>query len=443
MYQNKKVLILGMARSGVSAAKLLAKYNNDITITDLKEQDDTLIKELEDLGIKVLIVDDQEPLINDSWDLVVKNPAIKKTVPAIVKAKGLGLKVINEVELAYKLFPNRAKVITVTGSNGKTTTTTLIYELMKKISNNVHFCGNMGIPVTSVVEDIKDNDYVVMEISDHQLTDMYEFKSDVSVMTNLYHVHIDFHDSYEYYMKMKKRIFNNHTKESIAVLNGANEDVLNLTRDIPDKKIYFSAIKKCDAYLENDAIYYNGEKIIDTKDIKLKGNHNYENIMAAIIVTKLYGITNEQIKDVLKEFGGVEHRLEFVKELNGRKIYNDSKSTNNESTIIALKSFNQPTILIMGGLDRNIPFDPLKQYLTNVKLVVTYGETKNILKDFMEKENIDVHVVDTLNEAVKDAYDNSSENDIILLSPACASWDQFKDFEERGRVFKEEVEKLR
>lgn len=442
MYQNKNILVLGMARSGVAVSKLLVKYNNKVTLSDMKKQDPALVKELEDLGIKVVITDKQEDLVNDSFDIIVKNPAIKRTVASVVKAKSLGLPVINEVEVSYKLIPKECPIITVTGSNGKTTTTTLIYEFLKTTGKKIHFCGNMGIPVSSVVEDIKPGDIVVMEISDHQLCDMYEFTSDISVMTNLSEVHLDFHDGYETYKQTKKKIFNNHTNKSIAVLNGANEDVLELTKDIPDKKIYFSARKKCDAYLENNAIYYNNEKIIDTSDIKIKGNHNYENIMVAIIVSKEFGVTNESIKRILKEFGGVEHRIEFVKELHGRKIYNDSKATNNESTIIALKSFTEPTILIMGGLDRNIPFDPIKDALTNVKLVVCYGETKNKIKDFMTANNVNVIVTDTLKDSVKIAYENSSEGDVILLSPACASWDQFEDFEVRGKVFKEEVNKL-
>lgn len=442
MYNNKKILVLGMARSGVAVAKLLVKYNNEVILTDMKEQDDDLVNELKSLGIKITISQNQEELVDESIDLVVKNPAIRKSAKAVVKAKELNIPVINEVEVSYKLIPKTCPIITITGSNGKTTTTTLVYEFLKTTNNKIHFCGNMGIPVSSVVEDIKDNDIVVMEISDHQLCDMYEFTSNISVMTNLSEVHLDFHDGYDDYKSKKKRIFNNHDSNSIAILNGANEDVLDLTKDIPDKKIYFSSKKKCDAYLEDGAIYYNNEKIISTDEIKIKGNHNYENIMVAIIIGKMFNVTNESIKEVLKEFGGVEHRIEFVKTLNGRKIYNDSKATNNESTIIALKSFSEPTILLMGGLDRGIPFDPIKEALSNVKLVVAYGETKNIIKEFMNKENVEALVVDTLEDAVKVAYDNSSEGDVILLSPACASWDQYKDFEERGKVFKECINKI-
>ena len=209
MYQNKNILVLGMARSGVAVSKLLVKYNNKVTLTDMKEQDRTLVKELEDLGINVIITKDQENLVNDSFDLVVKNPAIKRTANAVVKAKDLNIKVINEVEVAYKLIPKTCPIITVTGSNGKTTTTTLIYEFLKTTDKKIHFCGNMGIPVSSVVEDIKPSDIVVMEISDHQLCDMYEFTSNISVMTNLSEVHLDFHDGYELYKKTKKKIFNN------------------------------------------------------------------------------------------------------------------------------------------------------------------------------------------------------------------------------------------
>lgn len=436
MMKDKNILILGMARSGISIAKLLAKYNNKIVITDLKEQKEEIVKELEALNIKIIISNHQEELVNDSFDYVIKNPAIRRDNAAVIKAKGLGIPVINEIEASYYFLPKDVKIITITGSNGKTTTTTMVYELLKHSSHTVHVGGNIGIPLSSFVEDIKPNDILVLEISDHQLCDMYHFKSDISVLTNLSETHIDFHGSYEIYKQTKKKIFNHHTEKDIAILNKSNIDVMNLTKDIEDQKIYFSSTEVADAYLKNNQIIYNGEAILDCKDIRVKGNHNYENIMVAIIIAKMFSITNEQIKDFFSKFVGVEHRIEYVKTVNGRQFYNDSKSTNNTATITALKSFKDPTILLMGGLDRNISFDEISHYLNHVKAIICFGETKYKLEEFAKKNHKEVFVVNTLTEATKKAYEISDQGDIILLSPACASWDQYPDFETRGNEFK-------
>ncbi len=436
MIKDKNILILGMARSGISIAKLLAKYNNKIVITDLKEQKEEIVKELEALNIKIIISNHQEELVNDSFDYVIKNPAIRRDNAAVIKAKELGIPVINEIEASYYFLPKDVKIITITGSNGKTTTTTMVYELLKHSSHTVHVGGNIGIPLSSFVEDIKPNDILVLEISDHQLCDMYHFKSDISVLTNLSETHIDFHGSYEIYKQTKKKIFNHHTEKDIAILNKSNIDVMNLTKDIEDQKIYFSSTEVADAYLKNNQIIYNGETILDCKDIRVKGNHNYENIMVAIIIAKMFSITNEQIKDFFSKFVGVEHRIEYVKTVNGRQFYNDSKSTNNTATITALKSFKDPTILLMGGLDRNISFDEISHYLNHVKAIICFGETKYKLEEFAKKNHKEVFVVNTLTEAAKKAYEISDQGDIILLSPACASWDQYPDFETRGNEFK-------
>lgn len=443
MIKDKKILILGMARSGISVAKLLSNYNNEIVITDLKEQDDKILKELASLNISVIITDDQSQLINDSYDYVIKNPAIKKDNKAVVKAKSLNIPVINEIEASYSFLPKDTKIIAITGSNGKTTTTTITYELLKYSNYNVHVGGNIGIPLSSIVTDVKPNDILVLEISDHQLCDMYNFKADISVITNLSEVHIDFHDTYENYKNVKKKIFNNQTENDIAILNKENEDVMELTKNIKPKKIYFSSKNKADAYIDNNKIMYNNEEIIDINDIKIKGNHNYENIMVAVIIAKKFGVTNENIKEFLSNFGGVEHRIEYVKTVNKRKFYNDSKATNNKSTVIALDSFNEPTILIMGGLDRNIPFDEIGSHLKNTKYIICYGETKYKIKEFADKYNVNSFVVENLNEATNKAYELSNEDDVILLSPACASWDQYPDFETRGNEFKEIINKLK
>ncbi|MBP3461378.1 MAG: UDP-N-acetylmuramoyl-L-alanine--D-glutamate ligase [Bacilli bacterium] len=441
MFENQKIFIFGMAKSGYEIAKLLAP-SNEIIITDNKEQNSDHIKELEKLGVKVFITNDQLELLDDSFNYMIKNPGIKADNPVVLKAKEYGIKVINEIEASYNYLPNSTKIIGVTGSNGKTTTTTMIYEILKEKYDNVYLGGNIGYPLAQIVKDIKENSILVMEISDHQLCDMYKFKTNISLLLNLVHAHIDFHGSYERYMEMKKRIFNNHTEEDIAILNYDNNDVMNLTKNIKSKKQYFSKNQKKNCYIENNAIYYEDEEIVKLEEIKIKGMHNYENIMAAILVLKIFDVENELIKKYLSSFNGVEHRIEYVKELNGRVFYNDSKATNNAATITALKTFKTPTILIMGGLDRKIPFDELKDYMENVKLIVCYGQTKDVLEEFAKKNNIKNIKVDNLKEAIVKAYENSEEKDTILFSPACASWDQFDTFEQRGELFKKIVNEL-
>ncbi len=440
--KQKKILILGMARSGIAVAKLLSTYENEITISDIKEQDKKTIEELENLKLKVMITEKQEDLIDDSWDVIIKNPAIKQDHPALLKAKEFGIPIINEMEASFFLLPQDITIIGITGSNGKTTTTTICYELLKYTKKQVHVGGNIGTPLSSLVPKIHSGDILVLEISDHQLCDMYDFKTSISVLTNLSEVHLDFHGSYEKYKMMKKRIFNHHTNKEIAIINQENEDCLQLTKDIPSKKMYFSSKNNADICLKDNKIFYLDQEIIACDEIKLKGTHNYENIMVGILLAKMFQVANEDIQNFLKNFGGVEHRLEFVRELKGRKFYNDSKSTNNQSTIIALNSFIEPTLLIMGGLDRNIPFDEIAPFLKNVKTILCYGETKEKIKAFALKNEKEVIVLDTLIEATTKAYEMSTEGDIILLSPACASWDQYPDFEKRGIEFKETVNNL-
>lgn len=436
MFENKKIFILGMARSGYEAAKLLSDYNNEIIVTDGKEQKEELVSELESLGVKVIITSDQLSLLDDSFDYVIKNPGIKYDNPVVVKAKELGIKVINEVEMAYSFLDKSVNIIGVTGSNGKTTTTTLISEFMKNSFDNVYLGGNIGIPLSNFVRDIKPNSYLVLEISDHQLCDMYNFKTNVSVLTNITPTHLDFHKSYEVYQMTKKKIFNNHTSDDLAVINKDDEVSMKITDDIKSTKVYYGHDKTNLAYYDEEGIYYDGKLVIKLDDIILKGKHNYQNIMGAIIAVKKYGVTDEVIQKVLKEFKGVEHRLEYVDTINGVTYYNDSKATNCVSTITALNSFNQPTILLLGGYDRGHSFHDLDDSMKNVKCVVCFGETKNRIEEFCNDLNIKCYKNDTLKEAMNVVKDICTPGDVVLLSPACASWDQYDRFEDRGDEFK-------
>ena len=439
MFENKKIFILGMARSGYEAAKLLIDYNNEIIVTDGKEQKEELVSELESLGVKVVITGDQLSLLDDSFDYVIKNPGIKYDNPVVVKAKELGIKVINEIEMAYSFLDKSVNIIGVTGSNGKTTTTTLISEFMKNSFDNVYLGGNIGIPLSNFIRDIKPNSYLVLEISDHQLCDMYDFKTNVSVLTNITPTHLDFHKSYEVYQMTKKKIFNNHTSDDLAVINKDDEVSMKITDDIKSTKVYYGHDKTNLAYYDEEGIYYDGKLVIKLDDIILKGKHNYQNIMGAIIAVKKYGVTDEVIQKVLKEFKGVEHRLEYVDTINGVTYYNDSKATNCVSTITALNSFNQPTILLLGGYDRGHSFHDLDDSMKNVKCVVCFGETKNRIEEFCNDLNIKCYKNDTLKEAMNVVKDICTPGDVVLLSPACASWDQYDKFEDRGDEFKKLV----
>lgn len=440
MFKNKKIFILGMGKSGVSVAKLLAK-DNHILITDIKCDDLEQVRELEDLGVNVIITKNQSEIFDNSYDYLVKNPGVRLDNSVVLKAEEYNIPVLTELEVAYRYLPE-VKIVGITGSNGKTTTTTIIYEFLKTAGLPVHLAGNIGYPLCSQLDKIKKGDILVVEISSHQLVNLDKFKVDVAVLTNLYQVHLDFFGTFEKYKMNKLRIFNNQDEDSVAILNKGDKEVYELTKNLKAKKEYFSYKEDADICIDGENIVLNNKKVISLSDIRVKGVHNYENIMAAILAAKQFNVSNKVIKEVLNNFAGVEHRIEFVAKIKGREFYNDSKATNVDSTITALKSFNNDVILILGGLDRGHSFEPLLPYLKHVKHIVCYGETKMRIKDFADKNNIDVTVTDNLMEAVHVAYNISLEGDTILLSPACASWDQYKSFEDRGNEFKKIVGEL-
>lgn len=432
-----------MARSGYSAAKLLDLHNNTILITDSKEQNQEHVKELEDKGIRVVISESPEGLLDGSYDFVIKNPGIKINHPVCEKARELNIPITNEVEVAYDFLPKDIKIIGISGSNGKTTTTTLIYNMLKEAGLPAVLGGNIGYPVCSLVENVKSGDVLVLEISSHQLNDVINFKTDISVLTNLSEVHIDHFGTYENYKAQKVKIFNRHTNKDIGIINLDNADSMAYDKKINSNKLYFSINNKnANAHIEDEYICYNGEKIVKLDDILVKGNHNYENIMCAIMVVKQFGVKNEIVKNVLRQFKGVEHRLEFVRNINGISFYNDSKATNVKSTQVALSAFSNPTVLLLGGLDRGHSFEGLKPFLGNTKLIVCYGETKSRIKEFASSVGIKCVATEKLESATKVAYENSVSGDTILLSPACASWDQYEKFEDRGNEFKRIVNEL-
>ena len=445
MFENKKIFILGMARSGYHAARVLAKRGNTIVLNDKNaNQDKNHIKELEDLGVKVILGNHPDDILDESFDYLIKNPGVHFDHKYLKYAEEHNIKIINEIEMAYHLLPKGVKLVAITGTNGKTTTTSLTYEIVSAaFPGRTHLAGNIGFPLCEVIEDIKENDYLIMEIGVPQLHDFYDFNPDIAVLTNIYEAHLDMFGTREYYNENKLRIFQNHTSKNIAIINKGNEDAYRITKDIKSTKKYFTSKEKIDgAYLENGKIYYYGEEIIDTKDIKLQGNHNYENVMCAIMIAKELGISNEIMCKAISEFTGVEHRIEYVRTFEGKDFYNDSKATNITATQIALSAFKKPTIILLGGQERTQNFLDLKDYMKNTKAVVCYGECKERCKKQIDSLGIKCTMVNTLKEAVEVANKESVSGDVILLSPASASWDQYAKFEDRGDEFKKLVKEL-
>ena len=439
MYENKKILILGAAKSGLAVAKILAGKNNDITLSDINELKAEDQKMLEDLGIKVIITSNQCDLIDNSYDLIIKNPAIMSTSDIVKKIESLNIRCENEIEVAYHFLPDNVTIIGVTGSNGKTTTTTIIYELLKRHNKSVVLGGNIGYPLCSVIDQVKSGDILLLEISDHQLCDIHDFKTNISVLTNICPTHLDYHGTYEHYMLTKKKIFNLHTSDDLAILNKSNQDSMEVSKDILSKKIYFN---DNDNYYKDDYIYLHGEQYLNVNDIRLKGIHNYENIIAALLVLENFDLDKAIVIDFLKTFSGVAHRLEFVAEKSGVEYYNDSKSTNPTATITALKTFQKPLHLILGGLDRNQDFNELNNYMQHVKKIYAIGSVTDRLADYAASINIPCEKCYKLNDAMKTIVKNIQSGEVVLLSPGSSSQDQYVKFEDRGDEFKNIVEKF-
>ena len=446
MFENNKILILGMARSGVEAAKVLIKRNNKVVITDMKDEsyhDKSVIKKLKSEGVEFVLGEHPDNLLDSTFQYLIKNPGIRDDHKYVVKAKELGIKVINEVELAYNLLPKDITLIGITGTNGKTTTTTLTYKIMHEaFKDKVHLAGNIGYPLCSILDKVKKDDIIVMEVSVQQSFNIDKFHPHIGLLTNYSPAHIDFTGTYENYKKIKSKMFYNQNDDDIAILNLNNSEVLEELKNIKSIKKYFSSTKKTNCYLKDNYIYYNDEKVIDTNIIKIPGIHNIENIMGAISICKEFNVENNIIEKVISNFYGVEHRLEFVREVDGVRFYNDTEATNIKCTQIALSSFNKPTIIILGGLERGQDFNELKEYMTNVKAIIGIGQCRDRVKDFGSSLNIPTFIYEHLTDGFHKIMYIMEKGDIVLLSPASASWDQYKECEERGKEFKDLVEEI-
>lgn len=448
MFENKKVFILGLARSGYQAAKILIDRGNEVILNDGKSEDkldQDQIAELREIGVKLVFGSHPDDLFDSSFDYLIKNPGVPIDHKYVLKARELDIEVINEVEMAFRLLPEGVKIIGITGTNGKTTTTTLTYNIMKEAyGEKVFLAGNIGYPLCSILNDVKAGDIIVMEVSCQQLENLSTFHPNIALMTNLSPAHIDFLKSYENYKRVKAKLFGNQTKEDIAILNIENEDVLDETRNIKSTIKYFSSKKEINGcYLKDNSIYYYGEEVISREQIFIVGIHNVENCMGAIMIAKEFNVSNDIICKVISSFKGVEHRLEYVDTVNGVRFYNDTEATNIKCTQIALSSFDNPITIILGGLERGQDFNELIPFMNNVSNIIAIGQCRERVLEFGRSLNIPTYCYEYLKDGFDKCVEVSKSGDIILLSPASASWDQYKECEIRGAEFKKKVEELK
>ena len=435
-FANKKVLVLGLAKSGESAARLLDKLGAIVTVNDGKPfEENSAAQSLLEEGIKVITGGHPLELLDEDFEWMVKNPGIPYNNPMVMSALEKQIPVITEVELAYLI--SDAPIIGITGSNGKTTTTTMIAEVLTAGGQNGLLSGNIGFPASQVAQDAGKTDTLVMELSSFQLMGIETFHPEIAVITNLMPTHLDYHGSFEDYVAAKWNIQKNMTASDYVVLNFNQDLAKELAKKTAAKVIPFSTQEKVDgAYLDGDVLTFRGEAIMKASELGVPGSHNVENALATITVAKLRGIDNQVIKETLAHFGGVKHRLQYVGEINQVKFYNDSKSTNILATQKALSGFdNSKVILIAGGLDRGNEFDELVPDIKGLKKMVILGESAARVKRAADQAEVSYLDASDVRDATRKAFSVAEPGDVVLLSPANASWDMYKNFEVRGDEF--------
>ena len=443
-FANKKVLVLGLAKSGEAAARLLDKLGAIVTVNDGKPfEENPAAQSLLEEGIKVVTGGHPLELLDEDFELMVKNPGIRYDNPMVKKALEKEIPVITEVELAYLI--SDAPIIGITGSNGKTTTTTMIAEVLTAGGQSGLLSGNIGFPASQVATTATKNDTLVMELSSFQLMGIETFHPEIAVITNLMPTHIDYHGSFENYVAAKWNIQKNMSKSDFLVLNFNQTLAKELAAKTQATVGPFSTTEKVDgAYLEGNMLTFRGEPVMAADELGVPGSHNVENALATIAVAKLRGIENQVIKETLAGFGGVKHRLQYVGEINHVKFYNDSKSTNILATQKALSGFaNSKVILIAGGLDRGNEFDELVPDIQGLKKMVILGESAARVKRAADKAGVSCMDAADVKDATQKAFAEAQAGDIVLLSPANASWDMYPNFEVRGDEFIATFEELK
>lgn len=449
--KNTKFAVLGAGRSGIAITKLLLSNGaKKILLTDEKELTEDILNikadnlKIESKGFTDSILD---------YDIIIKSPGIPPSKEILVKAKKANRKIYSEVEAASWFCP--APIIGITGTNGKTTTTVLIGEIFKNAGYKTFVCGNVGKAFSEIVEDVTKDSIVVLELSSFQLEDIGTLNPEVSIILNITPDHIDWHGSFESYLAAKLKVSQNQTENDLLVYNYDDEILRNNLKNykknisaISVNENLFETDLNTGAYLMNGMLYYFDktkdqlDDVVLRKDVYLKGNHNIYNVLASIVAAKKFGISCDEIEKTLMEFKGVEHRIEFVRELNGVSYYNDSKATNIDALIVALQSFDKNIVLILGGKDVNNDYNVVKDLVNDrVKEIIAVGSSKEKINNFFSPFK-KVYVADSYEDAVSYSKNASVAGDTVLLSPACKSFDMFNNFEERGTKFKELVNNL-
>jgi UDP-N-acetylmuramoylalanine--D-glutamate ligase len=453
--KGKKVLIVGLARSGVAAARLLVSRGAMVMANDLKPEAQLAAQaaELRKLGVMLSMGSHPESLFENA-DLIVVSPGVPADIAPLESARRKGVEIISEPELAGRFL--RGRMIGITGSNGKTTTTTLTGELMRAVGASVIVGGNIGTPLTSLVEKTGESSWTVAELSSFQLETIQSLGVNIAVITNITPDHLDRHGSMENYVRAKHRIFLNQTESDWAVLNADDPGITDMVAKlgVRSKRVYFSSGgREADIYARAGSIYttlVNADRseveIIPFEEINVPGMHNVENIMAALGATVCAMSVNEShlpaLRDAIKQFKGVEHRIEHVAEVEGVKFYNDSKATNVDSTAKALEAFSNNVILILGGKDKGSDYSLLAPLIRDrVKQIILIGAASDIIAAQLQDVRPMIRAR-SMDDAVLKAMEAATAGDTVLLAPACASFDMFENYEHRGRVFKQSVYKL-
>lgn len=446
--KNKNILIIGLGISGVSTVLALNKLGAKIYVTDSKEKDQLTeyINKLKNIDVKYFLGNKDIDL--GLIDIAVKSPGVPFDIDLIKDLNKKSIEVVTDIELAYRLCEN--KFVAITGTNGKTTTTALVGEIFKNSRKPYHIAGNIGVGILWEVVNSNEEDIFIVETSSFQLENTHFFKPKASLITNITPDHLNWHKTLDHYINAKKKVFKNQDSKDFTILNYDDNLLREMKNETNAEVIFFSSTEVLNRgiYVEDREIIINVSsekiKVMNVNELKIPGKHNLENVLSSIALAFAMEVPIDIIRKTLKEFDGVEHRLEFVDELKGIKFYNDSKGTNPDASIKAIDALDSPIILIAGGMDKGSDFTEfINSFNKKVKALVLLGETKEILKQIAnEKGFLETYEVKDIKEAVNKSFELSERGDNILLSPACASWDMFKSYEERGEEFKKAVYKL-
>ena len=447
---GKKVLVFGSGKSGTGAADLLGQVGACPVIYDGNPEIDkeAVVHKISHVKNVEVYAGELPEEVRKSLDLVVLSPGVPTDLPLVRSFYGQGLPVWGEVELAYRT--GKGRVLAITGTNGKTTTTALLGKIMSDAEDSVFVVGNIGTPYTSKALEMKETSVTVAEISSFQLETIDRFAPEVSAILNITEDHLNRHHTMEEYIRVKELIIKNQKPENYCVLNYEDEVLREFGRDIVPETVYFSSVRKLEKgiYLDNGVIVLKTEKeeipVVRTDELKLLGQHNFENVMAAVAMAYYAGVPMDSIRKSICEFTAVEHRIEYVTEKNGVVYYNDSKGTNPDAAIKGIQAMNRPTLLIGGGYDKGSSYDEwLNSFDGKVKYLVLIGQTREKIRDAAERLGVCPCILcEDLEEAVKVCAEKAEPGEAVLLSPACASWGQFDNYEQRGDMFKEYVKKL-